>query len=465
MFYPAFTILFTIFHLIAAVKHPVERRASINDPTSDPFYIPPNGWRDAKPGDVLRARKVDLAFLQVARISHQTAYQILYRTTGAEENLPSHSVTTVIIPENAKRDRLVNYLVYTDSNGAKCAPSYSMRKGGDLGVDLALNYQQILFSSFLNEGYILAIPDYQGPQRAFAAARLEGRQALDGARAALNYERIGLRKRTKVVMYGYSGGAIASGWAAALHSTYAPEINAVGFGMGGTPANISSTVESLDGGLFSGFGLAGVVGIVFAYKKVQEWAKDRITKKGHEAIEFARNHCMLDVLLTYPFSKLISNEFVEGASRILYDPTIRSVVGDMVLGLKKIETPKAPVYMFHGKHDEVIPFKDAFKSGKQWVKHGGNVLFEEYTDLTSGHLFTEILNIPNVVLFVQERFNNKPFPRGFHHKTYGNALEDPRIFTLGNHKALVKEIQFKIDKDIGLGDSKLKNRIKKHGKR
>ena len=44
-------------------------------------------------------------------------------------------------------------------------------------------------------------------------------------------------------MWGYSGGAISTGWAGALLSTYAPELNVVGAAHGGTPASLQPCVE------------------------------------------------------------------------------------------------------------------------------------------------------------------------------------------------------------------------------
>lgn len=46
---------------------------------------------------------------------------------------------------------------------------------------------------------------------------------------------------------GYSGGAIATGWAAALHASYAPELNIKGWSMGGTPANTTAVLQTVDG--------------------------------------------------------------------------------------------------------------------------------------------------------------------------------------------------------------------------
>lgn len=51
---------------------------------------------------------------------------------------------------------------------------------------------------------------------------------------------IGLNPTANSVMWGYSGGAIAVGWAAALLDSYAPELNVVGASHSGTPADLRS---------------------------------------------------------------------------------------------------------------------------------------------------------------------------------------------------------------------------------
>ena len=455
---PLLLCLLTFLSQALAHTPHLYRRASIPTPPNDPFYSPPAGWRGASPGDILRTRKVSLAFLSIDRINYKAAYQILYRTTAGYEDEPSHTVTTVIVPHNAKSGQLVNYLAYIDSNGAQCAPSYSMRQGSKFLNDDLLNYQQLLFSTFLNEGWILTIPDYQGPQRAFAAGRLEGRMSLDGIRAALNFGEIGLDKNTSVVTYGYSGGAIASGWTAALQASYAPEINAIGFAMGGTPANVTSTVQSLDKGVFSGLCVAGITGIIYAYQVVQDWFQNHLYPKGNDAIEYARSHCITDIFSRYPFSHVFSDDFFRNGSSILYDPTIQSVISDIVLGLKESETPKAPVYMFHSQHDEIVPFSDARKTSHNWAKHGADVFFQEFSDLPIGHALSEITNIPNSLFFVRDRFAGKPFPKGYTRKVTGNGLEEPNA-SLAGLGELVRAIQDIQGREVGPADSELKQFI------
>jgi hypothetical protein len=84
----------------------------------------------------------------------------------------------------------------------------------------------LILQGFLLQGYIVSSPDYEGPDAAFIPGRLEGVVTLDSMRAVSNYKNtLGLSTSTpKIVGYGYSGGSVATGWAASLHQAYAPEL-------------------------------------------------------------------------------------------------------------------------------------------------------------------------------------------------------------------------------------------------
>ena len=94
--------------------------------------------------------------------------------------------------------------------------------------------------------------DYEGPNSAFIAGRLQGRSVLDSIRATTAFQQVGLQAGAKVGVWGYSGGASAAGWAGALHRTYAPDVNLVGVAHGGTPANLTAVAEELRSTIYAG---------------------------------------------------------------------------------------------------------------------------------------------------------------------------------------------------------------------
>src|SRR5207237_1235757 len=78
----------------------------------------------------------------------------------------------------------------------------------------------------LQRGWAVVVSDYEGPQSAFGAARMAGHGVLDGIRAAEALSGTGLTgAQTPVGLWGYSGGGLATSWAAELAAGYAPDLN------------------------------------------------------------------------------------------------------------------------------------------------------------------------------------------------------------------------------------------------
>jgi hypothetical protein len=169
------------------------------------------------------------------------AYQLLYRTTAINGTAIS-GVTTVFNPPLSgllQPNRFVTFDTAYDgaAQSGICDPSYNYQEGS-LQADLISDLEYFIIQFYLLEGYVVSSPDYEGPDSAFGAGRLSGMGALDSMRAVRNFgSKLGFTTdNPAIASYGYSGGAIASGWSASLKETYAPELNVVGWAMGGTPA-------------------------------------------------------------------------------------------------------------------------------------------------------------------------------------------------------------------------------------
>ncbi|WFD31998.1 hypothetical protein MSPP1_003040 [Malassezia sp. CBS 17886] len=434
-------------------------RAAIPTPDNDPFYHPPDAWQEKQPGEILRSRAVDVAWLGIDPLDLD-AYQLLYRTSDSSSKKKMTSVTTVLVPPHAKKDQLVSYQTYIDAAGVQCAPSYNLRLGSELGTDLAFQYQSLLMQTLLQRGHIVTVPDYQGLNEAFGAGRREGHMTIDAIRATLAFPKIPLSKTSKVVGYGYSGGGIATGWAASLQPKYAPELkkNVVGWSSGGTPSNVTSTMLQLNGTFLSGFAIAGFAGVLNAYPEISEWAQPRLTDAGRSAIQFGDKHCVVDMLLNFAFAPALSDVYMHGGEHMLSSGPVKPVLETLVMGVHRNETPTAPYYMFHGSHDEAIPYGSARKTARSWTNFGADVSFLTTTDVYEEHLITELTNVPNVVLFVEDRFGGKPFPKGLHLESTSNPLSDPRIAAAGLED-LVGVIRGLIAKDVGHKDAVVKHKI------
>ncbi|KAL8283890.1 hypothetical protein RQP46_005322 [Phenoliferia psychrophenolica] len=211
-------------------------------PANDPFYVPPTGWENAAPGTIFRNRTVLAAIATAVPLPVEETFQLLYRTNDAF-GAPLATVTTILVPYNAAPDKLMAYASAEDSTSTMCAPSYM--------------------------SWIVTLSDYQGPKSAFTSGPQSGMAVLDAIRATkLFAPTLGLHPSARTVMWGYSGGAIAVGWAEALLATYgAPDLlkNVVGAATGGIPADILLTFIQLNNSPNSGFVPQGLTGLAAGY--------------------------------------------------------------------------------------------------------------------------------------------------------------------------------------------------------
>ena len=99
---------------------------------------------------------------------------------------------------------------------------------------------------------MVSVPDHEGLEGMWGTrtSRLPGARRL---RATLNFESFGLAADSKVGLWGYSGGGLASAWAAGeVHADYAPELNVVGAVLGSPVGNLGNTFRRLNGTHYAG---------------------------------------------------------------------------------------------------------------------------------------------------------------------------------------------------------------------
>ncbi|MGV9820747.1 lipase family protein [Nocardia xishanensis] len=306
-------------------------------PDADGFYAAPSDLAAFEPGDVLRSRVV-----AAANFPGSTVWQLLFRTTDSASR-PIAAVTTVLVPPGGGLGRpLVSYQPFVNSLGMRCAPSHSLFDGG-MREASALNL-------LLARGWAVAVPDHLGPTSAYGAAQLGGRITLDGLRAAERFGPAGLAG-SQIGLAGYSGGGMATGFAAALAPEYAPELPLVGVAMGGVPVNLGTLARDLGASpnrLF-GLGFAAMMGLEREYPGQMDLSR-RLNPAGRTLRDQIANACTDEIISAgenRSFSDVLDGP-LEGDSS-----TVR------VLDENSLETfrgiPRAPVYQWHGEADDVDP--------------------------------------------------------------------------------------------------------------
>lgn len=372
-------------------------------PDSDDFYKPPAGFESQPPGAILRQRPIASGFFGFFPDPIE-AHQLLYRTNAINGSAIA-TVTTVFKPALARTDRFVSFQTAYDAGATVCDPSYSYQLGSP-PLDLIPSLEQFTMKAYLLSGYIVASPDYEGPDAAFTPGHLEGQGTLDGMRAVINFKKtLGLSDNPMIVGTGYSGGAIATGWAASLHPKYAPELNVKGWACGGTPANLTATLLKVDNTQFSGFLQTAIDGLMApsAYgAELGPLVDEIITPQGRQALEFAKKNCLPADVSNFNMKSIFSTDFQKLGRGLLAEPRIAKVLQQNIMGINKDETPTAPVFLYHAAKDEIVAYEPIPTLYRNWCSNGADVQFVTYA--SGGHADTEVKGLADAVKFTNAAF-------------------------------------------------------------
>ena len=376
---------------LAAGSGSASADSGLPEPDHDAFYRPAPGWKATAPGTVLASRPVTVKGLGLSVPAD--ARQFLARSTDAK-GAPTTVAGILMIPQApypAGARPLVSYQPATDSLGDQCNPSYKLRAGTE--AELALMMQA------LQRGWAVVVSDYEGPHNAFGAARMAGHAVLDGVRAAEALPDTGLTGRqTPVGLWGYSGGGLATSWAAELQAGYAPELAVAGAASGGTPSDMGAAARRIDGTIASGLVLLASTGLTRAYPEMLSLLND----KGRAMIDEIGDMCIGEAVSRFPFRHL--NEFTTSADP-LAEPVAARVMDDNHLGRV---APKAPVLLYHSVLDELIPYPTVQTLQADWCRGGGHVTL--YSDAASEHSSLAVSGAPLAVNYLAARFAGVDVP-------------------------------------------------------
>lgn len=338
------------------------------DPDTDPFYRYGRSLRGVAPGTVLKSRPVELALLSTDGVP-VSSRQVLYRTTS-QLGGPALAVATVVRPRDVRPRRLVSYQTFYDGLGGKCLPSYTLR-GGNPGSAQALLDAQFM-AAYLAAGYAVVTADYETVTSNYTAGQESGRATLDGIRAA--QRSLGWSsRRTRVAMLGYSGGAIASGYAAELAPRYAPDLEVVGTAAGGVPVSLLRLLRYIDGSpLWVGVNTYAMVGLARGFRTD---LRPLLTPAGREAVASVQDSCL------NPVEPMLSMDDLFRGERFMDVPVLARMLRSQVMG--RSGTPDHPLLLavgnVDGRGDGVMLAQDVEDLSRTYCRRGVPVDYREYT--------------------------------------------------------------------------------------
>jgi hypothetical protein len=423
---PKATLLLTLAYLINA--SPVNVRQLITPPTQDPFYTPPAGYEQAAPGTVLRSRDPPspLAAFGALPLVLADTQQILYRSTDTFGN-PTSTVSTILIPLNADKTKLVSYQIAQDSAFLNCAPSYAFQllsdSGGPLGT-IGTQAEITGIGAALAEGWVVTIPDHEGPNAAFLANTRGGQHVLDGIRATLSSGLMSASARA--AMWGYSGGSLVSSFAAELAPTYAPELakNLIGVVLGGAVPNITSSLPLLNNSPFAGLLPGGILGFANEYPNIAQLVTDNLVPEKAEAFRRAESQCLGANFLQFLGQDVLNDYFVPGAAFFTENAEVLAVQEQNRMGQR---APQIPVFMYKGVQDQISAVEDTDALYDFYCGSGVDV--EYIRDISAEHAALLITGAPSAVQWIREAFKGNT-ERGCVRRNVVASLADAAAQTL-----------------------------------
>lgn len=393
-----------------AFPHPTEPLSSQGSrplrPEHDPFFEAPAGYETTAPGTLLRSREIQVALF--GRIPQKVAaWQLLYRSTNLH-GAPEVTVTTVLLPSGADPAvprPLIAYQAAIDAVSSACFPSYALRRGSRSGGAIPA-FELFVMAGLLRHGWALSVADHEGLGGAFGAAREPGYRALDGVRAALAFEPLGLTPSTPIGIIGYSGGGMAASWAAEMAPTYAPELDIVGAVLGAPVGDPGQTFLRLNGGRWGGLPATVVAGIRGSYPGLAHVINQHATLEGQRKLKELEQLTTTQAVMRFRHNDF--DDYVDAPlADILARPEVLAVFDDLRLGHT---IPTCPLLVVQGVHDQLIHIEDVDAQVQRYVDGGATVLY--LRDQASEHVLLQPLATPTMTGWLADRFAGRPAPKG-----------------------------------------------------
>ncbi|MFE9539181.1 lipase family protein [Streptomyces sp. NPDC006691] len=314
----------------------------------------------ASPGDIVTQSPTEFHPLP-GQWTNTRAWHVTYRSTTTK-GAPNTVSGTVIVPNDGRTGPrpVVTYAVGTVGLGDSCAPSANFPYGTAV--------EATLINQVVQRGWAVAVTDYEGlgtpGDHTYTVGRAEGTAVLDAARAAERLGIPGVDANSPVGIMGYSQGGQASSWAAELHDSYAPDLKVKGTATGGVPADLMKVASSNDGGLGSGLIFMAAAGQDAAFPELN--LNSYLNPAGKALVDYFKNNCVA-VDTTVGSFKHITDMTVKNP---LQQPDWQARLAESKLGTHR---PDAPVYLYHGTIDELIPYAVGQQLRSDWCAKGTNV--------------------------------------------------------------------------------------------
>jgi hypothetical protein len=383
-----------------------------------------------KPGTVLKTRTLSYHVVGIALPVR--VVQLLYRSAGALGQ-PTTNVTSVLEPPvPPSSPRAVSYQSFYDSLNPADEPSVQIAGDVTLG-GFVTDAESVVIAPLLLQGYTVIVPDTEGQTADFSSSPEYGTSTLNSIRAATNSPLTGLTKTTPVGLFGYSGGAIATGWAAQMAPAYAPDVNRqlVGAAEGGVLVDPAHNLTYVDGSsIWAGIIPMAIIGIARGFHiDITPY----LSSYGRQLYNSLQTASIANVLGQYPgltFAQLAKPQYANPASipvlvkvenelnaGSLGSPTIPMFIGQGANGILEGTPGNKPGI---GPGDGVMVAGDVRTLARDFCASGTAVDYTQYNALS--HVTTFPVWAPAALAWLDGRFAGNQAANDCSQIAPGNSL-------------------------------------------
>lgn len=367
-------------------------------PSQDDFHAAPDDLRDLPLGTVIRSREVRLGFLGLVPQGRLRATQLAFRSQDLDERAEV-TVATVISTgaiEPGSAPRIIGYQCAIDAISDRCFPSYNLRLGAV--VPGALPPLELLLINWLAEqGYVVVVTDHEGLTGVFGAPREPGYRVLDALRATLRH--FDLSPRSSVGLVGYSGGGMATAWAAEMAPSHAPELNLVGAAMGSPVGDPGQAFVKLNSTLFAGLPALVVAGLTRVHVGLADLIDQHASVDGHRRLREVADQTTVGAVLRHHHDDF--DDFLDvPLADMLAEQDVIDLFADLRMGRG---APTCPVLVVQSTHDQVIDVDDVDTLVENYVEAGGDVRYVR--DRLSEHIGLMLTAMPYMAAWLGRCFD------------------------------------------------------------
>ncbi|WP_458686544.1 lipase family protein [Nocardia tengchongensis] len=382
--------------------------------TADAFYAPPADYAVKEPGTILRVRPIQASYAQLVPWPVQ-AWQLLYRTTAADGQ-PYAAVTTVLkTARTTQPTALLSFQNMTDAIAPQCMPSQALWQGQVPWVDPSksgslqlstMSGETPMIAAALARGWAVSVPDFGGIGNHYSTPKEPGYVVLDGIRAVESFEPAALPgPGTPALMWGYSGGGIASAWAAQEQPRYAPELNVVGAALGAPVGDPRAAMLAMNGtAVLSGLLPVALMGVMQDSPEFTAAINRYLTPAGKQRIAAAADNCTTqNIMSSLGFD---ANQYLtEPVDQVLADPAISAAFEERTLGAT---APTTPLYIYNAVDDEGSLISNIDALAATYCAGGTPVTYRrEQTAMPgSAHTGEWFLGAPGALAWLQQQAEN-----------------------------------------------------------